>query len=181
MKKTMLTLSLLSLFGLTVTAMIWLFTKNPVSFSLSITFGTTLYHFVMRLCVGTLINGIFHNRMDFTKKWFAQKRFEPALYRWLRVREWKKHLPSYNPEVFDIKRQTLTEIVQGTCQAEIVHEVIMILSFVPLLFSLWFDAFGVFLITSVAACLFDSLFVILQRYNRPRLIRLMERQNARFQ
>ena len=51
----------------------------------------------------------------------------------------------------------------------------MVLSFVPVAFSVWFGSLGVFLITSFAAFLFDSVFVILQRYNRPRLMRLAGR------
>jgi len=56
-----------------------------------------------------------------------------------------------------------------------VHEVIVALSFVPVIFSVWFESFGVFLITSVLAAGFDMMFVIMQRYNRPRLVRLLEK------
>lgn len=62
-----------------------------------------------------------------------------------------------------------------TCQSETVHEVNMLLSFVPLLFSIWFGSLDVFLITSCGA----ALFVIMQRYNRPRLMRLMRRSSTK--
>ena len=74
-----------------------------------------------------------------------------------------------------MQKRSVEEIVQVTCQAESVHEIIILLSFVPPLFSVRFGFLDVFLITSCAAALFDGLVVILQRYNRPRLLRLMRR------
>lgn len=55
-------------------------------------------------------------------------------------------------------------------------ELIVVLSFTSLLFAVPFGAFWVFLITAVLAALLDSTFVLLQRYNRPRMVRLMEKQ-----
>ena len=49
-------------------------------------------------------------------------------------------------------------------------------SFVPLLFSLAVGVLPVFLITSLIAAAFDMIFVIIQRYNRPRLLRLINRR-----
>ena len=42
------------------------------------------------------------------------------------------------------------------------------------LFALVFDSFFVFLVTSLAAVCFDLVFVIMQRFNRPRLIRMIK-------
>lgn len=151
-------------------------TKNSMLYSLTITFGTTFYHFAMRLAVGCGINAKFHHRMDYTKVWFREKGFESKLYQYIMVKKWKKWFPSFNPQDFMLKKSSVTDIIQVTCQAEIVHEIIMVLSFVPVLFSIWFGAAEVFFITSCIACLFDGIFVVLQRYNRPRLMRLAERQ-----
>ena len=134
------------------------------------------YHLGFRLAVGYSIDAKYHNQMDHTKKWFTEKPFEAKLYKTLQVKKWKKWFPTFNPQAFDIKRHSMTGIVQTTCQAEIVHEVNMVLSFVPVIFSVWFGSLGVFLITSCAAFLFDSVFVVMQRYNRPRLIRLMKKR-----
>ena len=60
------------------------------------------------------------------------------------------------------------------CQAEIVHEIIIVLSFVPIIFSIWFGELLVFIITSVISALIDSIFVMLQRYNRSRIIKLIK-------
>lgn len=175
MKKQMVSMTLLSLAVLAASGAIYCFTESRVFFSVAITFGTIFYHLAVRLAVGTLVDAKYHNRMDYTKSWFAQKRFEPALYKKLRVKQWKKHLPTFNAENFDLKSRSPAEIVQAMCQAEVVHEINMVLSFVPVVFSVWFGSLGVFLLTSCAAFLFDGIFVVIQRYNRPRLVRLIKK------
>lgn len=177
-KKKMLLMTLISLGGLLLSGAIYYVTRIPVFFPFAITFGTMLYHFAMRLAVGGLIDAKYHNRMDYTNPWFAERGFERNLYKLLRVRKWKRWLPTYNPENFDIKRRSPQEIIQTSCQSEVVHGVNMILSFVPVIFSVWFGSLGVFLLTSCAAFLFDGIFVVMQRYNRPRLLRLMKKQQS---
>ena len=146
-----------------------------ISLTLAITFGTIFYHIIMRLIVGALIPNRFH----YTAKWFQPVAFEKKLYQFLRIKRWKKQLPTYDPTLFSMENYTLEQIVGHMCQAEVVHEVIALCSFIPLLFSLLFGTFWVFFITSVAAAGIDMLFVMLQRFNRPRLIRLMTTQNRR--
>lgn len=175
-KKNMLLITLLSLAGLLLSGAVYYFTKNPVLFPFAVTSGTIFYHLAARLAVGGLVNAKYHNRMDHTKPWFAEKAFERKLYQLFRVRKWKRYLPTYTPENFDLARCGAEEIVQTTCQSEVVHEINMVLSFVPVVFTVWFGSFWVFLITSCAAFLFDGIFVVMQRYNRPRLLRLMKRQ-----
>ena len=129
----------------------------------------------IRLVVGCLVDARYHNHMDYTKKWFTERAFEQKLYKKIQVKKWKKWFPTFNPQDFDLKSRSMEEIVQVTCQAEVVHEINMVLSFVPIVFSVWFGSLGVFLLTSFAAFLFDGIFVIMQRYNRPRLIRMMKK------
>ena len=175
MKKDMIMMTIISLVVLSVSGVIYYFTGNPVFFSVAITFGTIFYHLAIRLAVGYLVDARYHNRMDYTKKWFAEKTFERELYKKIRVKKWKERFPTFNPQDFDLKSCPVEEIVQVTCQAEIVHEINMVLSFVPIVFSVWFGSVGVFVLTSCAAFIFDSIFVIMQRYNRPRLMRLIRK------
>ncbi len=149
-------------------------------FSTAISFGTTCYHFSMRLIVGTIVPPFMRN-ISYCCKWFHPRSWEPALFRFLNIRDWKGTLPTYDPSQFDLSQNTLEQVVHNTCNAEVVHEVIMVLSFVPLLFSIVLDAFPVFLVTSIIASLYDSIFVIAQRYNRPRLVRLLRKKEAQAQ
>ena len=175
MKKTMISAAAISLVVLVASGVTYTLTDIRPLLSLAITFGTVFYHLAVRLAIGGLIDAKYHNHMDYTKKWFREKPFEKKLYQALKVKKWKKWLPTFNPEDFDLKNRSVEEIIQVSCQAEVVHEVIMPFSFVPILFSVWFGSLGVFLITSCAAFLFDSIFVIMQRFNRPRLMRLLKK------
>lgn len=178
MKKKMILATLLSLLGLLASGVSYAFVQKGYLFSMAVTFGTIFYHLAMRLAVGYSIDGIFHNRMNYNRKWFQEKAFEKSLYKKLRVRKWMNHLPTFQPELFRLESRLMEEIVQATCQAEIVHEVIMLFSFVPIAASVWLGSLGVFLVTSCLACLFDGMFVLLQRYNRPRMMRVMKRKTT---
>lgn len=153
-------------------------TKNQILYATSITVGTVFYHLAMRLAVGYLIDSKYHNHMDYTKGWFQEQEWESVFYRMIQVKKWKKWVPSFNPHDFLLEKHSIEDMIQVTCQAEIVHEVIMALSFVPVIFSVYFGAVEVFVVTSCISSLFDSVFVIVQRYNRPRLIRFMKKQSS---
>ena len=144
--------------------------------SAAITAGTTFYHFAMRLIVGTIVPQCVHEPMN--RRWFHQKSFEPQLYAALRVKQWKDHMPTYDPASFSLKHNSLSQIVYNSCVSETVHEVIVLFSFVPLLFTFLWGAFPVFLITSLLAAAFDSCFIIMQRYNRPRLVHILAKKEA---
>ena len=159
-----------------VCVLLCLYLESSVLLTLAITFAATAYHFDMRLLVGVLVNGIFHNRMDCTHKWFRLRPFEATLYAALHVKRWKGKLPTYAPEWFSLRTHSPEEIAQAMCQAEIVHEIIVVLSFLPLCVVPRFGAFWVFLITSLLSAGFDLLFVVAQRYNRPRVLRLARRR-----
>lgn len=148
------------------------------SISFAVTFGTFFYHFAMRLLVGHVLNQVMGNKADLGKKWYQLRPIEAHLYKALKVKKWKGNMPTYDPTLFDPKLHSWDEIAQAMCQAEIVHEVIVVLSFLPLLAAIPFGSFGVFLITSLLSALYDLSFVIMQRYNRPRIIKLIKK-NAR--
>ena len=143
----------------------------------AITTFTTFYHFAMRLIVGWIVPPCVKHPMDC--RWFQEKTWEQNLYRVLKVKRWKDRMPTYSPGSFSLKENTMQQIVDNCCVAEAVHEVIVLFSFVPLGFACWWGTFPVFLITSLLAAAFDGCFVIMQRYNRPRLIRILTKKEAK--
>lgn len=143
--------------------------------TVAITMGTFFYHFAMRMFVGAAWCP-FQKAIDPASPWFREKAWEAALYKRLRVKSWKHILPTYDPASFDITKHTPEELLVAMCHSERVHETIVLLSFVPLVGTIWFGAFPAFLITSLLSAAFDLSFVILQRYNRPRMTVLMKRQ-----
>ncbi len=151
------------------------FLPVPALLSLCITFGVFTYHFAMRLAVGYIINSIFHNNVSYSSWWFKERKFEKRLYKFLRVKSWKEHIPTYSPSTFSLSEHSFEFLAGATCQAEVVHEVIMVLSFLPILLCIPFGDGWLFILTSVLAALFDGVFVVLQRYNRPRLVKLISK------
>ena len=156
-----------------VLAGIHLHTPGSLVLAAAISCGTACYHFAMRLLVGALVPPI-----KGTSRWFRPKAWEAPLYRFLGVKSWKRWLPTYDPRQFSLKENTVRQVVCNMCSAEVVHEVIMVCSFLPLLMVPVFGEFWIFFITSMLAALFDSLFVMAQRYNRPRLERIVQKGAA---
>ena len=160
-----------------LTLLFALLSENSLCLTLAITFGTTFYHFAMRLAVGYL--GLLLPKGLENAEWFREQPWEKGLYRRLGVRRWKNRMPTFRPERFDLRSRTLPEIIHAACVSEITHEIIIPLSFLPLLAIPEFGAAPVFVIPSLLAALFDSIFVIMQRYNRPRLLRLSQKEASR--
>ena len=175
MKKKMLLTIVFLLIGFAILLPIYIVTGNAVVEIITISVGVTLYHFAMRLAVGNVVNLIMKNEANHNSVWFREKSFEKKLYNLLRVRKWRKYVPTYSPETFDTNKKTVKEIVGATCQSEIVHEVIMVLSWLPIAAIPFLGGTAAIIITSFVSMMIDSVFVILQRYNRPRLVRVIER------
>lgn len=161
------------------TALIYSLTDMEIFLILAITFGTTAYHFCIRLIIGLIYNAVMNNKADYTKKWFQTSKFEKTLYKRLNVKKWKKNMPTYDSSLFDASVHSWEEIAQAMCQAELVHETIIPFSFLPIISAIWFGALPVFVITSVLGALYDLLFVIMQRYNRPKIVKFIKRNNRK--
>lgn len=179
MAKILKLIAVLSAAATICLSLLYMAAPCEILLSLAITAGTVAYHFVMRLLVGLVFNSVMQNKADCTKKRYQVSRLEMTIYEKLRVKSWKRRMPTYNPELFDPHLHTWNEIAQATCQAELVHKTIAVLSFLPIIAGIWFGAYPVFIITSVLAALCDMTFVIMQRYNRQRLMKLLERENKR--
>ena len=174
MKKVMYTASILSVLCLIASIVAYESLGDSIYLTLAITAGTISYHLLIRLAVGHTVDAIMKNRANLSARWFTPKRFETKLYRALGVKHWKGRLPPYSPETFDISLHSYREIAMATCQAEIVHEIIAILSLLPILAIIPFGTPIVFVLTSVLPMLYDLCFVMIQRFNRPRLLRLSQ-------
>lgn len=144
--------------------------------SLSVAFATIFYHLGIRLLIGLLFNRFMKNKADYTKKYYHIHAWEFKLYKFFQVKKWKDKLPTYNPKSFSLKSNSLEDVAQVMCQSELVHTVNAAISFIPLIAAVWFGKFFVFLITSVLAAVSDLIFVIMQRYNRTRIVKLIEKQ-----
>ena len=98
----------------------------------------------------------------------------------MKVKIWKDKMPTYDADTFSLELHSMEEIVMAMCQSEIVHEIIAVLSFAPLFLAIRFGTFWIFFITSILAAGFDMMFIIMQRYNRPRIVRFIDRAERKF-
>ena len=104
------------------------------------------------------------------KSWFHGDKFpyrcaswEAKLFRFLRVHEWQDKVPDMSK-------------IEETCVAEFTHFVLILLGFYAL--RLWPGTGGA--VVTAIYILFGNLpFLIIQRYNRPRLQKLLAAQQRR--
>lgn len=177
-KKLYIFITLLGIFSL---FSIYFYKKTQIDIFqvLAITFCTTFYHFAVRFIFAAFLDVTRNKNMlqfyNYKKKWFREKPFEKKLYKFLKVKNWKTKVPTWNPESFSLKKHSKSEVVLSTCQAEFIHEVNCLLSLLPIFASIFFGAFLVFFLTSLAGCLLDLGFVIIQRFNRPRILKFDEK------
>lgn len=175
MKNTFIKLTCISIILFLCFTICNLIFEKGIFLTLSITFGTITYHFGMRLFVGYVVNKIMKNKADYSKKRYQISKIETHMYELLKVQKWKNKMPTFDPELFSLEKHSWDEIAQAMCQAEVVHEIIIILSYFPIVASIFWGDFPVFLITSICASLVDFAFVIMQRYNRPRIVKLAKK------
>lgn len=135
-----------------------------------------MYHFWVRIIMGN-VTKLFE--IDRNHWWFKELPFEKSLYKLLCVKSWKGKALTYNPEHFSLKLHAPQEIADVTAKSEVDHWVNEVISVSSIFFSLLWGEFWIFLLTAVAAMIFDAQFIIIQRYNRPRLLRLMEKKTLK--
>lgn len=134
------------------------------------------YHFIIRLVIGNIIPR-FKSRINYKSNWFKTKDFELKIYKKLNVKNWKDKVPTFDPQEYDMENLTLEQLIVNMCNSEWVHETNFLFSYPTLLFSMCFGKFYIFLITAILASFMDLIFVMIQRYNRPRIMKLLEREN----
>lgn len=151
------------------------FIDSAILLALAVTSMTVAYHFCIRLIIGNIIP-LFKAKINPESKYFQVSETEKSIYKKLNIKSWKSGVPTYNPNEFDIKKNSVEQLIINCCNSEIVHTANIFASYIPILFSIWFNSLPVFVVTSVFASVYDLQFVILQRYNRPRLLKIAEKR-----
>ena len=147
--------------------------KNEMILWTGISAFTIMYHFWVRIIMGNVCK-LFKKHIHYNKWWFKEKKFENKLYKLLRVKKWKGKALTYNPELFSLKDHSLEEVANTMAKVEVDHWVNELISLSTLLFSILWGKFWVFFATAIVAMLFDGQFIIIQRYNRPRVVKIIE-------
>lgn len=108
------------------------------------------------------------------------------VYTKIGIQYWKDAVPDMSQYIRSVMRKKISvfrsadyldSLIRETCVAELVHYMLMLLSPVFLLFmegaAGWIGA--------LSYCIVNLPFVLIQRYNRPRLVQLMRRQQEMVQ
>lgn len=135
-----------------------------------------MYHFWLRIIMGNVTK---RWKIHYSQRWFRERPFEKKLYRILRVRRWKEKVLTYDPAAFSVKDHSLEEIANTMTKAETDHWVNQVISLITLLFAIPWGAFWLFFAVAIFAMLFDAQFIVVQRYNRPVVLRVIERRKQR--
>lgn len=135
---------------------------------------TIMYHFWVRIIMGN-VSKLFKKHINYKQWWFKEKSFEKGLYKLLHVKEWKGKALTYNPESFSLKQHSLEEIANTMVKSEIDHWINEAISLSTLLFIIPWGRTWAFVISAIVAMIFDSQFIIIQRYNRPRILKVLEK------
>ena len=144
-----------------------------------------IYYIILGVCsflLGRILPKGWFNSRAFPYKPLD---FEAGLYKKLRVKQWQNKVPDMSrvfPKLMPPKRLTpemmddLPRMIEETCVAELIHALLSVtgLGFLWL----WPGGWGIAL-TVVYILLGNVSFIIIQRYNRPRLVKLLEMQQKK--
>lgn len=127
------------------------------------------------------------------RRWFRANRFPYRCYSWeksgriydrLHVRKWKDIVPDMSKISRRMVRKSVTlsfthsnvdRLVKETCVAELIHWILILLAVG--IYWIWPKIWGALI--AIAYALFNLLFIIIQRYNRPVLVKLAQRLHER--
>ena len=137
---------------------------------------TIIYHFEGRLIMGKVTEK-FPIRYD--QWWFEERPFEKQLYHTIRVKKWKDKALTYDPELFKFTNYSTEEIANHMAKAETDHWINELISLSTLSFALIWGEFWIFGLSCLVGMLFDAQFIAIQRYNRPRMKRVIQKEKER--
>lgn len=128
------------------------------------------------------------------KKWFMAEKFPYKEYRFeqggkfyerLQIHKWQNKVPDMSkivPSLMPPKKLTgdyeekLPRMIEETCVAEFIHGLLCFSGLACI--GLW-QGIGGWVVSLINIALFNLPFVLIQRYNRPRLGKLMRKRKER--
>ncbi|MEE0060746.1 MAG: hypothetical protein UE295_07960 [Acutalibacteraceae bacterium] len=141
-----------------------------------------------------LIRFIVPKRLFNENMWlFKERKFEGRFYRKIKINKWKNKLPDAEKLIhfqrsclpYNIDKSYINRFITECCIAELGHLSVGIAGFSSVFLALAFPyeirfiAILIFLFFSILDLFTQALFIIIQRYNRPRLIKLRKLYNSK--
>ena len=167
---------MLTVSGVCFTLYYGAFTDSRVILWVGIASFTILYHFWLRSLLGCLTRRF---PIRYTAWWFKERRFEKYIFKILRVRKWKGKVLTYDPEAFALEKHSYEEVANAMAKAETDHWINQLISLSTMLFPLMWGAPWLFISTGIVGMLFDMQFILVQRFHRPIIVRVIEKERKR--
>lgn len=150
-------------------------------FSIFITSFMFAYHFDIRLIVSFLCLVCFKNKFNVYSKTYAVSNKEFKFLERLKVKSWKDKFFTWNKNMFVLQgnnKSDIENVLKHNINSEITHIICIIFSLLSILFGclLSIEEWWVYLLTAVIALIcFDVPPILIQRYNRYRLYKILNR------
>ena len=75
-----------------------------------------------------------------------------------------------------MKENSLEKLIHTMTKSELDHWINQVISISTMFFGLIWGETWIFVLTGIAAMIFDGQFIVIQRYNRPRVLKLLKRE-----
>ena len=149
--------------------------ENKVVLWIGIVAFTIMYHFWVRIIMGNVLK-LFKKHITYKQGFFKEKNFEKNIYKTIRVKEWKDKVLTYAPAEFDLKENSLETVANNMAKAELDHWINSLISISTISFGFFSNVFWPFIVSAIFAMAFETQFIVHQRYNRPRVVKIIERE-----
>lgn len=136
---------------------------------------TIMYHFWVRIIMGNVLK-LFKKHITYKQYFFKEKKFEKKFYDLIKVKSWKDKVLTYAPQEFDLKENPLETVANNMAKAELDHWINSLISISTISFGFISNVFWPFIVSAIFAMAFETQFIVLQRYNRPRVVKIIERE-----
>lgn len=137
--------------------------------------------FIVQVGLGLVVFNFPPRWYDYRRPCFHVSTREEAFYRSIRLHRWKKYLPEYpgigrhrfaKRHLDETKPDYLRRFITSTCRVEMVHVIVML----PLPFFIIWNSPFMFSLNIIYCVAMNVPFWMIQRFNRPRLVRLLHLQ-----
>ena len=144
-----------------------------------VTFLMAIFHVLIRGGTPRILLRFHKKSFNPDNWWFKEKSWEKTFYKLTGVKNWKDKLITIDPETFSVKKNSLESIIQTMCFAEVLHEITGFLSLFSIAFGFVFGGIWIFVVINIFFAVWESRFVMAQRYNRSRIMRIINKRNDR--
>lgn len=150
-------------------------TDSLVVFWIGMVTFTIMYHFWVRIIMGNVLK-LFKKHITYKQYFFKEKKFEKKFYDLIKVKSWKDKVLTYAPQEFDLKENSLETVANNMAKAELDHWINSLISISTISFGFISNVFWPFIVSAIFAMVFETQFIVLQRYNRPRVVKIIQRE-----